>query len=79
MRSTFPGFGPAGSWPTAEDFQMAAINPLPFWLRFAEQWQKAWADAMTSWTKAGNPDASPERQLLRSTSSKLRNAFEPRS
>jgi hypothetical protein len=50
---SWPGFGSAGSWPTAEDFQMAAMNPLQFWLKFAEQWQKASSDAMASWTKAG--------------------------
>ena len=50
-----PGFGPAGSWPGADAFQMAATNPLQLWMQFAEQWQKSWADAMTFWTKAGKP------------------------
>jgi hypothetical protein len=51
-----PGFGPVGNWPTGvEDFQQAVMNPLQFWLKFTEQWQKAWADAMTSWTKPHAP------------------------
>jgi hypothetical protein len=50
---SLPGFAPAGSWPSAEAFQKAAINPLQFWMQFAEQWQKSWADTMTFWSKAG--------------------------
>ena len=42
-----PGFGPAGSWPSVEAFQKAATNPLQFWMQFAQQWQKSWADTMT--------------------------------
>jgi hypothetical protein len=48
-----PGFGPTGSWPGAEAFQMAAMNPLQFWMQFAEQWQKSWTDTMSIWGKAG--------------------------
>jgi hypothetical protein len=33
---------------------MAAMNPLQFYMQFAEQWQKACADAMAFWAKAGN-------------------------
>jgi hypothetical protein len=44
------GFGPAGSWANAAD--MSAMNPMQFYAQFAEQWQKAWSDAMTFWTKA---------------------------
>jgi hypothetical protein len=47
-----PSFGQAGSWPGADAFQIAPINPLQFWMQFAEQWQKSWADTMTFWTKA---------------------------
>jgi len=52
---SFPAFGSAGSWPGADAFQMAAMNPLRFWTQFAEQWQKSWAETMTAWTKAGKP------------------------
>jgi hypothetical protein len=34
-------------------FPMAAANPFQFWIQLAEQWQKAWADAMAFWVKAG--------------------------
>jgi hypothetical protein len=40
-----PSGSPAGSWPDAGAFQLAAANPLQFWMQFAEQWQKACADA----------------------------------
>jgi hypothetical protein len=36
-----PGALPAGTWANAE-----AMNPMQFWVQFAEQWQKAWTDAM---------------------------------
>ena len=52
---SLPGFGPAGSWPGADAFQTAAANPMQFWMQLAEQWQKATADAMALWTKAGRP------------------------
>lgn len=48
-----PGFGPAGNGPIVEAFQKAAMNPLQFWMQFAAQWQKSWADTMTFWGKAG--------------------------
>jgi ribonuclease D len=47
-----PGFGPNGGWPGLEAFQNAAMNPLQFWMQFAAQWQKSWADTMT-FGKAG--------------------------
>jgi hypothetical protein len=40
-----PSMSPAGSWPGADTFQAAAANPMQFWMQFAEQWQKATADA----------------------------------
>jgi hypothetical protein len=40
-----PSGSPAGSWPDAGAFQLAAANPLQFWMQFAKQWQKACADA----------------------------------
>lgn len=46
---SLPGFAAAGSWPPADVFQQ---NPLQFWMQFAEQWQKSWAQAMTSWGAA---------------------------
>jgi len=48
-----PGFGPAGSWPNADAFQAAALNPMRSYMQFAEQCQKAWTDAMGFWLRAG--------------------------
>ena len=45
---SLPGFAAAGSWPSADAFQ-PTMNPLQFWMQFADQWQKSWAQAMTSW------------------------------
>ena len=45
---------PAGSWPNAGTSQMA--NPLEMYMRVAQQWQKACADAMAFWMKAGKPN-----------------------
>jgi hypothetical protein len=41
-----PGTLPAGTWANADAFAGAAMNPMQFWVQFAEQWQKAWTDAM---------------------------------
>ena len=48
-----PGFAPTSSWPSAEAFQKGSMNPLQFWMQFAQQWQKSWADMMAFWGKAG--------------------------
>jgi hypothetical protein len=50
--TSLPNFGPVGSWPNTGDPQMAALNAFQFYMQVAQQWQKAWADAMASWTHA---------------------------
>ena len=50
--TSLPNFGPVGSWPNADNPQMAALNPFQFYMQVAQQWQKTWADAMASWAKA---------------------------
>jgi ribonuclease D len=51
---SLPGFAPTGNnWPGTEVFQKAAMNPLQFWMQFAQQWQKSWSDTMTFWGNAG--------------------------
>jgi len=52
--TSLPGASPAGSWPSAN--ALGATNPMEFWMQWAEQWQKAWTDAMALWSKAGQPD-----------------------
>jgi hypothetical protein len=36
-------------------FGSTAINPLQFWMQSTQQWQKFWADAMTSYWSQGRP------------------------
>jgi hypothetical protein len=55
---SLPSFSPAGSWSNADAFPMAAMNPMQFWMQLAEQWQKAWADAMGFGVKASKPHDS---------------------
>jgi hypothetical protein len=50
---SLPTLGAAGSWPGAAASQMA--NPMGAYMQIAQQWQKAWADAMAFWAKAGKP------------------------
>ena len=50
--TALPNFGLVGSWPNSGNRQMAALNGFELYMQVAQQWQKAWADAMTSWTKA---------------------------
>ena len=42
------GFGFAGGWPLTN-----ASNPFEIYFQVAQQWQKAWADGMAFWAKAG--------------------------
>jgi hypothetical protein len=46
---SLPGFAGSGHWPSTEEMQKAAANPLQFWLQFATQWQKSWEQAMKQW------------------------------
>jgi len=48
-----PSSSPTGTWQSGEAFQKAATNPLQFWMQFAAQCQKSWADTMTFWNNAG--------------------------
>jgi hypothetical protein len=48
---SLPGFTPADVGPSADTFPMAAMNPMQFWMQFAGQCQKAWADAMSAMGK----------------------------
>ena len=38
---------------TSPDLGSAAANPLQFWMQSAEQWQRLWADALTSFSSHG--------------------------
>jgi hypothetical protein len=43
--------GTPGSSSGADAFQVGVTSPLQFWMGFAGQWQRAWTDMMTTWTK----------------------------
>jgi len=47
------GAWPAGAWPNADSFAGPAMNPMQFWMQLAEQWQKAWVDAMGAGSSGG--------------------------
>jgi hypothetical protein len=49
---SLPNFGPTAAWPISNASQMAAMNPFGIYMQVAQQWQKAWADAMAFWGKA---------------------------
>jgi hypothetical protein len=51
--NSLPGFSRDSSSPNAASLQMAALNPFQAYMQFAEQWQKAWANAAGFWTKGG--------------------------
>jgi len=52
-----PSLGTAGIWPDAAvASRMAAYNPFGAYMQVAEQWQKAWTDAMVFWAKTGKPN-----------------------
>ena len=55
---SLPSFGTGGSWPSADAFQKAAMNPFQAYTQFAAQCQKAWMDAAGFWTKGGRPFSS---------------------
>jgi hypothetical protein len=50
--TALPNFRPVGSWPNSGNRQMVALNGFELYMQVAQQWQRAWADAMTSWAKA---------------------------
>jgi hypothetical protein len=41
---------------------MAAMNPFGIYMQVAQQWQKAWADVMAFWAKAGEPYSASSRK-----------------
>jgi hypothetical protein len=51
--SKLRGLSPAGTWSGSAADQMGTMNPFQVWMQFAEQWQKASAEALASWRAAG--------------------------
>ncbi len=50
---SLPSFSAGGGWPSAAASQMTAFNPFAVYMQIAQQWQKAWTDAMGFWANAG--------------------------
>jgi len=55
---SLPSFGSASSWPSADAFQKAAMNPFQVYTEFTAQCQKAWTDAAGLWMRGGKPLSS---------------------
>jgi hypothetical protein len=53
---SLPSISPAGTWPNTDAFAGVAMNPMQLWIQLAEQWQKAWAEAMAFWARGGKPN-----------------------
>jgi hypothetical protein len=51
--NSLSSFGPTVGGRSTDTLGVDPINPFKFWVQFAEQWQKASADAMSFWTEAG--------------------------
>jgi len=60
--TSLPSFGQAGGWPITNASQMAPMNPFGIYMQVAQQWQKAWADSMAFWAKAGQPYSASSRK-----------------
>jgi hypothetical protein len=54
---SLPSLSAAGGWPGSATSQMATFNPLGIYIQMAQQWQKACADTMAFWTKAGESNS----------------------
>jgi hypothetical protein len=54
---SLPSLSAAGGWPGSVTSQMATFNPLGIYIQMAQQWQKACADTMAFWTKAGESNS----------------------
>jgi hypothetical protein len=61
--NSFGSTSPAGSWPDANSLKAAAsMNPMQFWMQSAEQFQKAWAQALDFWARPGKQQDLGERR-----------------
>jgi hypothetical protein len=58
---SWPTLTSSGHWPDAETFKAMAVNPVRFWTRMGEQWQKDWAQKMMSdWARSSKHNVSPK-------------------
>jgi hypothetical protein len=52
--NSLTSFSAAGSSSKAGSFPMPTLNPFEAYMQFAEQWQKAWANATAMWTRGAS-------------------------
>ena len=52
---SWPGLKATPGWPSLQTFGDRPDNPVQFWVKIGEQWQKNWAQAMTAWAELGMP------------------------
>jgi hypothetical protein len=65
--TSVPGFGPGApafpgvgaGFPGMPDFTAGATNPMEFWMKAAEMWQKNWQQAMSTWMDAQQSATKP--------------------
>ena len=58
---SWPTLTSCADWPDAEAFKAMPVNPLQFWTRLGEQWQKNWAQKMMSdWAKSSKRNVPPK-------------------
>lgn len=59
--TSWPSLTSSGHWPDAEAFKAMSVNPVRFWTRLGEQWQKDWAQKMMSdWAKSSKRNVPPK-------------------
>jgi hypothetical protein len=55
---SWPGLTLGGHWPDVEALKAISVNPVRFWTRMGEQWQKNWAQTvMSEWTESSKRNA----------------------
>jgi hypothetical protein len=58
---SWPRLTAAGHWPDAEALKAMSSDPVQFWTRLGEQWQKNWAQkVMSDWAKSSKRNAPPK-------------------
>ena len=59
--TSWPSLTSDRHWPDAEAFKAMSVNPVQFWTRMGEQWQKNWAQTMMSqWAKSARRNVPPK-------------------
>ena len=58
--TSWPSLTSEGHWPDAEAFKAMSVNPVQFWTRMGEQWQKNWAQTiMSQWARSAKRNVPP--------------------